>query len=101
MNTFRTTAFVPADHPCLAGHFPGRPIVPAVVLLEQVELALRKSQGRLARVTALPSVKFLHPLAPGLDFEIVLELDTGTRSARFRCSLGERELAQGRLEYAA
>ncbi len=27
---------IPADHPSLPGHFPGRPIVPAVVILDEV-----------------------------------------------------------------
>lgn len=32
----RTALRIGADHPCLPGHFPGRPVVPGVVLLDRV-----------------------------------------------------------------
>lgn len=54
-----TASFVvPAGHPALPGHFPGRPIVPGVVLLDEV-MAL------IGPVTAFPLVRFLRPVRPG------------------------------------
>lgn len=99
MNEMRATARVAPDHPCLAGHFPGHPIVPAVVLLEHVERALARALGARVSLRALPGVKFLSPLAPGVDFEIVLAIDVATRSARFHCQAAGRDIAQGRLTY--
>ena len=52
------------DDPCLDGHFPGRPLVPGVVLLERV-LAAIESGGAIAGPLRLPQVKFLQPLLPG------------------------------------
>ena len=40
------TWVVPADHPALSGHFPGRPIVPGVVLVDR---ALLFAEGLLGR----------------------------------------------------
>ncbi|MBC7800134.1 MAG: beta-hydroxyacyl-ACP dehydratase, partial [Gemmatimonadaceae bacterium] len=55
---------IPHDHPCLPGHFPGRPIVPGVVLLDAAfALILAGHPGQ--RVTGLPSIKFTHPVRPG------------------------------------
>jgi len=60
-------------HPALPGHFPGNPIVPAVVLLERVAAAIEGAFGPQARMARLPAAKFLAPLAPGERFTIVLE----------------------------
>jgi 3-hydroxymyristoyl/3-hydroxydecanoyl-(acyl carrier protein) dehydratase len=60
------------DHPSLAGHFPGRPIVPGVVVLDQaLALLLRDRPGQC--VAALREVKFLSPVIPGeaVTIEIV------------------------------
>ena len=64
---------IPATHPCLPGHFPGHPLVPGVVVLEQVLLAASQAAGQAAATLRLPQVKFLAPLYPGQDAEVVLE----------------------------
>lgn len=58
---------VAADHPSLPGHFPGRPIVPGVVLLDHV-LELVLGPGR--RATALAGVKFTAAVCPGETIEV-------------------------------
>ena len=88
------------DHPCLAGHFPGQPVVPAVVLLDFAARALSDTLGRRVRLTAVPAVKFLNPLLPGQMFSVELQVDAAARSARFSARTTEAELAQGRLEYS-
>jgi acyl-coenzyme A synthetase/AMP-(fatty) acid ligase len=64
------------DHPCLAGHFPGRPIVPGVLILDHVLQALRQGSGR--SVTGLPRVKFSAPLLPGETASVQLRPRAGS-----------------------
>ncbi len=66
---------IDADHPALPGHFPGRPVVPGVVLLDRVAAAIEHWRG--ARIVALAQVKFLAPLLPGDEAELRLAA-TGT-----------------------
>lgn len=60
------------DHPSLPGHFPGRPVVPGVVVLEQVLAAIESAHGPLSGL-CLPQVKFARPLLPGQAATIALE----------------------------
>lgn len=91
-----STLCVPAAHPILAGHFPGRPIVPGVMLLEW---ALREAAHRLGREVCalrLRECKFLETLLPGETAELQLSGE-GTRCA-FRIQRGHAILATGVIE---
>ena len=88
-DTFTFT--IAEDHPCLPGHFPGRPVVPGVVLLEQVLARIGAGHGRLR----LPRVKFARPLLPGEPARI--ELDGGAPRWRFRVLRGDELLASGEV----
>ena len=68
-------------HPALAGHFPGAPLVPGVVLLERVAAAWKVWRGG---VVGGLDAKFVQPLQPGQDALIELR-DDGAR-VRFTVS---------------
>lgn len=60
----QTQLNIPADHPAFAGHFPGTPIVPGVVLLDAVLHAITIDSGLDITTWQISSVKFLSPLKP-------------------------------------
>jgi 3-hydroxymyristoyl/3-hydroxydecanoyl-(acyl carrier protein) dehydratase len=90
-------AVIDSSHPALPGHFPGNPIVPAVVLLERVAAAIEDAYGPQARLVRLPAVKFLAPLAPGERFRIVLERQNAS-VIRFTLVRGGKPFAVGNAE---
>ena len=94
---YREPIRIPAAHPALPGHFPGNPVVPGVVLLDHVAAALARWRG--TRVTGLPQVKFLRPLGPGQEGELVLT-DAGA-SIHFAIVHNGETLASGSVEEAA
>ena len=86
---------VPHDHPCLDGHFPGRPLVPGVVLLERVLEAVEAAHGRRGAL-GMPQVKFVQPLLPDEEAEVVVEGQAPRW--RFQVLRGTTLLASGVLE---
>ena len=93
---FRQSFRIGADHPALPGHFPGRPVVPGVVLLDRVAAAFEQWRGR--RIARLPQVKFLQPLLPEQDAELILT-DHG-ESVRFAILRGSTAIASGSIGVA-
>lgn len=90
MTEQRTLFTIPAEHPALAGHFPGNPIVPGVLLLAEVMRALEP-----VRPTGIAQAKFLSPLRPGETCELALR-ETPTR-IDFECHVGASVVARGVL----
>lgn len=87
------------DHPAIAGHFPGDPLVPGVLILEEVYAEAIAAFGP-GRLIGFRSVKFLAPLRPEDEFQVVLTPEGGGRYD-FACRRGERILVQGRLQLQA
>jgi 3-hydroxyacyl-[acyl-carrier-protein] dehydratase len=73
----------PADHPAGPGHFPGNPIIPGAVLLDELVLALFPA-GWSGEVE---SARFHHPVRPGDTVAITHR--TEGNSTRFECRLAE------------
>lgn len=91
---------IAADHPAFAGHFPGKPIVPGVVLLDQVLLAiapwLTTHPGDPPRCE-IANAKFLSPLTPGESLQLHATRQPGDNAdtIRFELSCGARKVASG------
>jgi 3-hydroxyacyl-[acyl-carrier-protein] dehydratase len=87
-----------AGHPSFAGHFPGRPIVAGVLILEQAAMALHAWRG--AGVRQVVDAKFLAPLLP--DEDAVIELsEAGDRRYRVVAQREGTILLRGTLEGSA
>lgn len=95
---------VPVDHPAFAGHFPGAPILPGVVLLDEVIQALSQAMADASNggeaLFKINSAKFLSPVKPGETLTISCT-DTATGSTRFEITGLGRTVATGILSGAS
>jgi 3-hydroxyacyl-[acyl-carrier-protein] dehydratase len=96
--TFDVVRCINADHPSLPGHFPGEPLVPGVVILDEVLAALFQWQ-KDCQLTGIRAVKFIAPLRPGQSFSICFFADDDSESeVDFCCRIEERKIVEGRLQ---
>ncbi len=90
------TFTIAKSHPSLAGHFPGNPVVPGVVLLEHIKTCLSNAENH-AVLSGFKNVKFLRPVLP--EQEVVLELEiAGSNKQRFTCRHAGEKVLQGEIE---
>jgi 3-hydroxyacyl-[acyl-carrier-protein] dehydratase len=95
--TFETIRIIRTDHPSLPGHFPGAPLVPGVVILDEVVAALAEWR-QTSQLNGIQSVKFLAPLKPEQLFTISFSVtNENTGEVSFCCRVEERVIVEGRL----
>ena len=88
------------DHPAARGHFPGNPIIPGAVLLDEVLQAvtagsdLAKTGGAGCEVR---SAKFLRPVRPG-DNMLIRWSDLPNGETKFECLLQGQPVLTGALK---
>lgn len=73
MNRFEFDICTPLSHPAIAGHFPGNPIVPGVLILDQLLTTLQQLNG--LEVVGLEYVKFSSTLRPDQVAHVACEVD--------------------------
>ena len=88
---------VPADHPAFAGHFPGRPIVPGVVLLDHAILFAEQWLGQSDLNWQVGNAKFYSPVGPGETLDFMLEAKA-SGSVAFSVRAADRAVASGSLK---
>lgn len=93
---------VAADSPWIEGHFPGRAVLPGVVLLRWAIEAAGFLWPELVTVRSISNLKFQHPILPPARLTLVLERerrDDGDRLT-FRFEQADRTCAQGGVTFA-
>lgn len=96
--TFEVRRAITADHPSLPGHFPGAPLIPGVLILDEVLAALR-NWNKDCQLTGIRMVKFLQPLKPEQSFTICFSTSNDDPTeVSFHCRIKDRVIVEGRLE---
>ena len=91
--THTSTLTIAADHPAFAGHFPGTPILPGVVLLDEALYVLQRSGALPGGAFRIASAKFFRPAQPGAELVIshrraasgAVEFDIASGGDRIAC----------------
>jgi len=76
--SFRAQFLFPGELEVFAGHFPDRPLVPGVFLIEAVRVAAQKIRGGRLRIARIRDAKFLAIVEPDSPLEVTGSL-TGNR----------------------
>jgi 3-hydroxyacyl-[acyl-carrier-protein] dehydratase len=101
MNEMTLTLRIPVDHPSFAGHFPGHPIVPGVVLLDEVMQAATLYMPGWDHASkpdiTIPVCKFLQSVLPGATLELTLSPGVQPDSLIFKLQQAGQSVASGSL----
>jgi 3-hydroxyacyl-[acyl-carrier-protein] dehydratase len=101
---------VRAEDPWFAGHFPGRPVMPGVLIVEAMAqtgavavLVEEENRGKIAFFAGIDDCRFKRVVEPGDELTLTCEIDTvrgpigrGKATAR----VGDELAARGTLTFA-
>lgn len=96
MKHVRTLRIAP-DHPAFAGHFPGLPILPGALLLDEVLHAIQQDRELDVTRWQVTAAKFLAAVRPG-DVLTIEHCAAIAGTVRFSVRLADRPALTGTLQ---
>lgn len=100
---------VTANEPQFTGHFPGRPIMPGVLMVEAMAqagavavLSLRENRGKLALFAGIDECRFRRTVLPGDTLRIEVNVEKLARlfgRARVTASVGDEVAVEAALSF--
>ena len=96
----RSELHIAADHPAYAGHFPGFPLLPGALLLDEALREIARTRGIDLTEWRIASAKFLQVVRPGTALT-VSHSASGTWTIRFAILSGSATVASGMLSAVA
>lgn len=96
---------VDADEACFAGHYPGFPIMPGVLLIDTVHRSVQRYAIECdtgpVELAEVRSVRFVAPVFPGdeVTAECTVRRTDDTLAVNARCATGHGPAASVRLRY--
>jgi beta-hydroxyacyl-ACP dehydratase FabZ len=99
-----------ADESFFAGHFPNRPVMPGVLIIEAlaqvggvVMLCVHENHGKIAYLMSIDSAKFRQPVFPGDTLRLEVEV-VKSRSKTGQCIgkayVGSRLICEAEVKFA-
>ena len=93
-NVTELTLQFSANHPCGAGHFPGNPIIPGALLLNEVLICIADNLALDNPMWQIKSAKFPQPVRPGDTLHINYAM-TANGEIRFECTVSNNKVMSG------
>jgi len=101
---------VTANEPQFMGHFPGKPIMPGVLIVEAlaqvgavVVLSMPENKGKLAVFTGIDGFRFKQQVVPGDTLRLEVEMTAFKRvmgKANATAYVGDKVAASGEIMFA-
>jgi len=102
---------VTGDEWFFPGHFPGRPIMPGVIMVEALAqagaiaaLSVEENRGKLALFAGIDDVRFKRIVEPGDELTLVCEIETArgpVGRGKVQAKVGSELAVRGTLTFAA
>lgn len=79
-----------SDHPTAPGHFPSRPIIPGVLVLDEA-IKLTETSAGVGEEIVVRAAKFHHPVRPGETIVVRWEAEPANL-VKFECWLRDQNI---------
>ena len=95
------TVVVPEDCPFFEGHFPGRPVLPAIGQLAMLTTLMRREAGSPVSLTGVDGFRLSRQVLPGDRVEVRLEAHRASDTVAFEVRCDGDPVSRGTARVAA